>query len=145
MNSTLSGTEATYQLEQVRLLITMNNLKDALELLKRAVGKEPDNPQAFNLLGVVYERRGDLDAACRLYRAALALEPDCRAAKVNLHRLVQWTCDFGGPDLGVEELQGNLPTVEMKKKNKGIRIYGYGKINEKVLLINILGGHSWLT
>lgn len=114
MNSTLLGTEAKYQLEQVRSLITLNNLKDALELLKRAVGGEPDNPQAFNLLGVVYERRGDLDAACRLYRAALALDPACQAAKVNLHRLVQWTSYLDGPDLGVEELQGKLPTKEVE-------------------------------
>lgn len=37
MNSILPGTETKYQLEQVRSLITMNNLNDALGLLKREV------------------------------------------------------------------------------------------------------------
>ena len=116
MNSTLTGTEAKYQLEQVRSLITMNNLNDALGLLKRAVGMEPYNPPAFNLLGVVYERRGDLDAACRLYRAALALDPGYLPSKVNVHRLVQWTSYLDGPDLGIEELQDKLPTKDVEDK-----------------------------
>jgi len=103
MNSAMPGTIEQDQLEQVRSLITMNNLNDALKLLKRAFGMEPYNPQAFNLLGVVYEKQGDLDAACRLYRAALALDPAYQPAEVNLHRLVQLPSNLSGPDLGVEE------------------------------------------
>lgn len=116
MNSILPGTEK-YQLEQVRSLITMNNLNDALGLLKRAVGMEPYNPQAFNLLGVVYEKRGYLDTACRLYRAALALDPAYQPAEVNLHRLVQLPSNFTSPDLGVEESQEKPPPIESEEGN----------------------------
>lgn len=105
MNSALTVTSKQKQLGQVRLFITMNNLNDALELLKKVIGDEPFNPQAFNLLGVVYEKQKDHDKACRLYRAALALDPAYQPAIINLHRLVRLPSDFTGPDLGVEKFQ----------------------------------------
>lgn len=88
------------QLKFVRTLIAINELSEALILLKKVFGSEPDNHQAFNLLGVVYEKRVDYDGARRMYRASLALNPEYQPAQNNLSRLLRCPQDPADPDMG---------------------------------------------
>ncbi|MEW6696878.1 MAG: tetratricopeptide repeat protein [Bacillota bacterium] len=88
------------EMTQIRFLIQERKLEKASELLKQCIGKEPKNEEAFNLLGVVYEKKGNLEGACLMYRVALTINSTYQPAKNNLHRLVQMPPDLFGIDFG---------------------------------------------
>ncbi len=56
---------------------------------REAVLQDPTYPSGYNTLGVVYQRRGLLAQAERVYREALARAPDHAAALLNLSRLLE--------------------------------------------------------
>jgi FixJ family two-component response regulator len=53
----------------------------------KAVSLEPDRPEAFNLLGGLFEARSNRLEAEKNYRVALALTPSYRPAQKNLDRV----------------------------------------------------------
>ena len=63
---------------------------EAVPHLRRAVSLNPDNPEPYNMLGLVAELRGDLLEALKMYRAALAVDPSYRPALANLERATSW-------------------------------------------------------
>lgn len=75
----------------------------AIQFLRQAVELDPGRPEPFNLLGAVSEIKGDLNAAGRMYRVALALDPSYSPANTNLDRVSQWQYDrLVGLDLGAQ-------------------------------------------
>lgn len=58
----------------------------AVEHVRKATSLEPTHPEAFNLLGVILEIRGDEVEAQKCYRAALSLDPSYKPAMDNLDR-----------------------------------------------------------
>jgi DNA-binding NtrC family response regulator len=58
----------------------------AEESAVKAVGRTPSRPEAYHLLGVVCDLRGERLPAQAYYRAALALDPTYRASEINLDR-----------------------------------------------------------
>ena len=74
----------------------------AVEHVRKAVSFDPARPEAFNLLGVLEELRGNRLEAQKHYRAALSLDPLYEAALVNIRRLMSsgWRRSEG-IDLGV--------------------------------------------
>jgi len=74
----------------------------AIEHVRKAVSFDPSRPEAFNLLGVLEELRGNRLEARKHYRAALSLDPSYGAALANIERLTSsgWR-GAGGIDLGV--------------------------------------------
>jgi Flp pilus assembly protein TadD len=59
-------------------------IDDAYWWARAAVAGAPPGAQAYNTLGVIYQRHGDLTLAERAYRAALAREPESVVALRNL-------------------------------------------------------------
>ncbi len=68
----------------VKNLLVYGKAEDAMALLQRIVGENPDDPEAYNLLGLLMEVKGDMLAAQRMYRAALGLDPTYEPARENL-------------------------------------------------------------
>jgi len=58
----------------------------AIEHARKAISLDSGRPEAFNLLGVLMEIRGDRDEAQKNYRAALSLDPSYQPAIKNLQR-----------------------------------------------------------
>lgn len=83
--------------------INERRFPEAKRFLQQAISYEATKPEAFNLLGVLFELEGDFDSARKEYRAALALDPTYRPADDNLHRLVQSWGTFSGINLGDDE------------------------------------------
>ena len=52
-----------------------------------AMGLDVDAPEPHNLLGILYEMRGDFQAARKHYRAGYALDPAYKPCCRNLERL----------------------------------------------------------
>jgi len=64
-----------------------NNLEKSYKTIINALGENPDAPEPHNLLGLLYERKGDYDLARKHYRAAYSLDPTYKSASVNLERV----------------------------------------------------------
>jgi Flp pilus assembly protein TadD len=65
-------------------------IEEAQELIVNALSQNPDAPEPQNLLGILYEFKGDEDLARRHYRAACALDPTYRPANKNLERICKF-------------------------------------------------------
>jgi len=101
----LDGQKATdyaSSIELAKKAIMDFHFDAAVEHVRKAVSFDPARPEAFNLLGVLEELRGNRLEAQKHYRAALSLDPSYGAALVNLERLTSsgWR-RAGGIDLGV--------------------------------------------
>lgn len=59
----------------------------AHDLIVEAMYIEPDAPQPHNLLGIFYELIGDVNMACKHYRAAYSLDPTYKPACRNLEQI----------------------------------------------------------
>lgn len=65
-------------------LLAADDAEVALQYLKKAVLADPDVPFVWSNLGVLYSRRGDLEAAEFAYQRALSLDRDQPSALSNL-------------------------------------------------------------
>jgi DNA-binding response OmpR family regulator len=63
----------------------------AIEHVHKALSFDPGRPEAFNLLGVLEEVRGNRLNAQKHYRAALSLDPSYKPAIANLQRTTSGT------------------------------------------------------
>lgn len=85
----------------IRTLIAINDLREAVIQLKKISIVDPNSDQAFNLLGVIYEKSGNHEGAGIMYSTSLSLNPDYTPARHNLSRLLrQNSADISNPDLG---------------------------------------------
>jgi len=66
--------------ERAKKEIKARNWDAAIELLKKALARDPKNAEIHNQLGFAERNRGDLDAAFNHYERALALDPKHRGA-----------------------------------------------------------------
>ncbi len=80
----------------------------ARETAMKAVGEDPGQAEAYNLLGALAEIRGDVNEAQRYYRAALDMDPGYKPAWANLDRSTSWE-KSGGIDLGSDRKDRGRP------------------------------------
>ena len=72
--------------EDARRLMLAKDFPAALARLEEAVDEDDRRPEAFNLLGVIEEIRGERSEAQVHWRIALLLAPDYEPARANLRR-----------------------------------------------------------
>lgn len=85
----LSDTEAKEYgtcFELAKRCISERHYDAAVEHLKRATGIDPNRPEAFNLLGVIHELRGEIPEAMNHYRVAWHTDATYKPASENLER-----------------------------------------------------------
>lgn len=66
--------------------ISKRQFEEAITLVKQAIGTNPNNAEAFNLLGELLETIGDKLQAIKNYRVATDLDPAYKPAEKNLER-----------------------------------------------------------
>lgn len=74
--------------EYAKKCVVERDLDKAYTYLREAVRLDPAKPEPFNLMGAIDEINGDVSAAQKMYRAALALDPSYGPALANLDRTV---------------------------------------------------------
>jgi len=105
------GSEQNKDLVQAADLVKQSQYAKAIPLLKRVVAAEPNNADAFNLLGYSHRKLGDFDAALGYYQTALKFKPQHLGANEYLGELylqmgdlekaeerlgvLDWACLFG--------------------------------------------------
>ena len=92
--------------DSARAALRAGHREDADRLARQALARDPSAGDAYNLLALVLERRGESRRAQDLLRAALAVEPSHRAAMKNLERLTRSGLNDLTPSFGDEE---NVP------------------------------------
>ncbi|MBN1221553.1 MAG: response regulator [Anaerolineae bacterium] len=80
--------------------INLRHFEAAMEHAKQSIGFDPARPEAFNLLGVLYEIQGDREEGMKNYRVALDLDPSYQPAWRNLRRPKESGKDQQNTDLG---------------------------------------------
>ncbi|MDO4662197.1 MAG: tetratricopeptide repeat protein [Tissierellia bacterium] len=69
---------------KVKELINEGNYNNSIELICEAMRSNPNSPEPHNLLGIIFEKKGDHSSAMKHFRAAYALDPSYKPAKYNL-------------------------------------------------------------
>lgn len=78
--------DAYYNQGYIYLLID-ENLDSAVYYFDKAVNFDPTFYQAYNNLGLTYEKKGDISRAKQFYTKAVEINPEFKLAKDNLNRL----------------------------------------------------------
>lgn len=86
-------------IEVTKRQISDREFSMARETARKAIAADPTHPEAYNLLGALYEIENDPFFALKFYRAALDIDPAYRPAASNLERMTSLH-KFGGLDLG---------------------------------------------
>ena len=71
---------------RVRALIAQRHFSEAEDEAARAMAAAPHDAQPHNLMGIIAESRNDHVQAMKHFRAAWALDPTYRPARINMER-----------------------------------------------------------
>ncbi|RJR38415.1 MAG: response regulator [Desulfobacteraceae bacterium] len=66
--------------------IADRKFEDAHRAIGKAMAIDPGQPEPYNLTGVLFEIKGEMDEARRFFRAALDIDPAYKPATANLSR-----------------------------------------------------------
>lgn len=83
----------------------------AKKLLRESMLKDMENPEAYNLLGILYEKQGDRLKAGKFYRISYYMDQNFKPASNNLERVCKFWYDNNNDDL----LDWGLKFMEVKK------------------------------
>jgi DNA-binding response OmpR family regulator len=99
-------------IELAKRHITDGMFADARAVVKKAIAEDPSHPEAYNLLGALYEIKGDHLEAVKFYHTAVDIDPTYKTAMSNLERITSWR-KYGAIDLGPDaEASGEEPGGE---------------------------------
>jgi len=68
------------ELKSADQLIYKGHYKKAIEIVETAIDSEPDNANAWNILGYASRKMGNLDRSAQAYSKALSIDPDHKDA-----------------------------------------------------------------
>lgn len=90
-------------LQYAKKCITLKDYEQARKYLMKALSFNTDEPEVYNLLGVLREYQGSVRDAQKYYRMALCVDPTYRPASKNLERTAQFKYTAQGIQLGNED------------------------------------------
>jgi DNA-binding NtrC family response regulator len=92
-------------MEKAKMWINRRDFKQAENILRKALAIDPSRAEAFNLLGICLELRGERLEAQKRYRAAVGLDPSYEPARANLSRTTRF--DYSTDDIDKGDSEGN--------------------------------------
>jgi len=102
--------------------------KDAIELLKKAVAKEPKKADAWNYLGYSQRKTGQFDDALKSYTAALDIDPKHKGAHEYLGELYLMTDKLPKAEETLKKLQALCGGCDERKTlEKAVAAYKKAK------------------
>jgi DNA-binding response OmpR family regulator len=91
-------------IELAKRHITDGMFAEAKATVKKAIAEDPGHPEAYNLLGALFEIDGDHMEAVKFYHAAADIDPTFKTARSNLERISSWG-KYGPIDYGPDAAQ----------------------------------------
>jgi tetratricopeptide (TPR) repeat protein len=119
-----------YQNNRAAEAMVQGKLDDAYWWARAATGGNPRTALAYNTLGVVYERHGNLPMAERAYRAALMREPESAAALRNLEPVLMALGKTEEAKAVAQRVARIEPVPPFHYFNKGVTAYRNGDYKE---------------
>ena len=89
--STESNSEYKSILKSAKNSARKRDFDQAIAQAKQAIGSDPSQPEAFDLLGQLQETLGDFNSAIKNYRVAIDLDPTYQPAKDHLDRATNFS------------------------------------------------------
>ena len=105
-------------IELAKRHISDRDFGEAREAVQKAISADPGQPEAYNLLGALFEISDDLTEALKFYRAAMDIDPTYKPAWANLERATSWY-KFGKIDLGPEKDAASLKIDKAGEQSNG--------------------------
>ena len=106
---------------------------DAETLWRTTIARNPDAWMAYDNLGIILSRRGEVDEAMALFQKTLAIRPDDALARNNLGLVL---CQKGRMDEGIVEFQkalSILPGNSVFRNNLGKAFLAKGQQREAMI------------
>ena len=100
--------------------LKINELEKAATYLHEAIYQNDSSGEAHNLLGVLYEKKGEIKLAAKHYRVASDLEPTLQGANINLERVTSFKYYYS---------EENIDYGEEKKTYNPFYVIEYDKFN----------------
>jgi Flp pilus assembly protein TadD len=110
--------------------MVQGKLDDAYWWARAATGSNPRTALAYNTLGVVYQRHGDMVMAERAYRAALMREPENIIALRNIEPVLAALGKTEEAKAVAQRVARIEPVPPFHDFNKGVTAYQHGNFNE---------------
>ncbi|OQA33332.1 MAG: lipoprotein NlpI [Betaproteobacteria bacterium ADurb.Bin341] len=132
-----------------------------LECLRMARQLKPENPDISFALGVALQKGGRFSEAVEVYRATLALKPNCQEYQVRLNALLAQTGENGLDGVAFPEpvIAQKTPSANStqqrrnpstQEKNKLADLFNQGRLNEAAALAQTMvdnfpsDGFAWM-
>jgi Flp pilus assembly protein TadD len=119
-----------YQNNRAAEALVAGKLDDAYWWARAATSGNPRTALAYNTLGVIYERRGNLALAERAYRAALMREPESAIALRNIEPVLIALGKTEEAKTIAQRVARIEPTPPFHYFNKGVTAYQHGEYSE---------------
>lgn len=86
-------------IELAKRHISELNFIEAKKIIRKAIATDPGQPEAYNLLGALFEIEDNQTEALKFYHAAIVVDPTFKPGRANLERVTSWNkhgkIDFG--------------------------------------------------
>jgi len=99
-----------------------NNLKEALDILKRILDINPKNKKALNNIGNIFKEKGMHDEAIKFYKKSISVDFNYKTAKINLAILYHELGDLKNAETLYREL------VLLDNKNLSV-LFNLSRVN----------------
>jgi tetratricopeptide (TPR) repeat protein len=119
-----------YQNNRAAEALVAGKLDDAYWWARAATSGNPRTALAYNTLGVIYERRGNLALAERAYRAALMREPESAIALRNIEPVLMALGKTEEAKTIAQRVARIEPIPPFHYFNKGVTAYQHGEYSE---------------
>jgi Flp pilus assembly protein TadD len=119
-----------YQNNRAAEALVAGKLDDAYWWARAATSGNPRTALAYNTLGVIYERRGNLALAERAYRAAMMREPESAIALRNIEPVLIALGKTEEAKTIAQRVARIEPTPPFHYFNKGVTAYQHGEYSE---------------
>lgn len=107
-----------------------NRLDTAMALYRDVLAREPRNPDALHLLGVIHLQRGALIDAIQLIEAAIAADPSSAAFSSNLCDAYRLAGNLERASVHGERAVSLGPLEPTAHNNLGMVLQGQGRLDE---------------
>ena len=108
----------------IRALVAQRHFSQAEDEAARAMAAAPHDAQPHNLMGIIAESRNDHVQAMKHFRAAWALDPTYRPARINMERYGSFSGQMPRPVYDETECApssaGNRPAYRIEYDKHGI-------------------------
>ena len=119
-------------ISQATILLRDGRPNEAIVILQDVLRHEPENGEALNVMGSAFAARGDFGNARAAFEAAVRVQPELIAPRVNLARTLLRAGDVAHAELQLDEALRRSPNDSDARNAKGMVLVARGQTAEAI-------------